>query len=265
METPSMSRKILALPAAALMLAACFSTTENTTSDFGFIVLNAEPAGAGFEVDPKGYFYRTTNRIRLPDTQPTRDTCIRVLGSPPPLEGFIAPTISAGSAFQLTLSGLENQMGIRVDESFISYEVAGGEPIAFTPGDTVSIVIPGEDGGFRAWTLKAKTAEAFIAAPLPVYDVPSDVDIEWTPAEEPGSRMTLILLYPVGNQGMEHAYCELVDDGEATLEAGLVDAWRVAPAGSRQTIFTRQRFTSVSDGESSLLIASTLEVRPTAP
>ena len=260
-----MKRKILALCAVALAVTACLNSTESTPSDFGFIVMNAESTAEGYVVDPVAYFYRTTARIRLPDSEAARDTCIRQFGFPPELEGFIAPTISAGSAFQLNVSGLETQMGIKVEDSFISYELSGGEPIEFTPGDSVSIVIPGEPGGFQPWTMKAKTAEAFTASPLPTYEVPTPIDLEWTPPEAAGSRMTLTLIYPVGNQGAEHVYCELVDDGEATLSMGLVDAWRVAPPSSKQTIFVRQRFTGVADNGAAVLVASTLEYRPTEP
>ena len=211
-------------------------------------------------VDPNAQFYRTTAQVRLPTSTVANDTCVRLTGFPIRPTGLGVPSIGAGSSLQLQLSGFEAALAVQASSGAIWYEAS--EPLPITPGDMAQLHIPGEADGFPAAMLSAKTAEAFSVEPVPSYQSsPTPVEVQWSAATTPGSRMTLTLIYPWGTTGTEHVYCELVDDGSHILRADVVDGWRAAPVASKQALFERQRVTTSSEGRTHLVVISTLETR----
>ena len=257
-----MHPRTVALPVVALALAACLNTNEpEPPHDFGFVLLETIETSAGYQTEASGVFYRATTRVRLPSTTQERDTCVRRPGFPDTPAGILPATISAGTPLELTLSGNEIELVMNVTEVSISYAPVL-DVFESVPGDVATLSVPGDEGGFPAFDLSGKTAEAFTAGPVPTYPSPRPITFEWTEAESEGSRMAITLQYFL-NQQAEHVYCELVDDGTHTLPADWVDGYRAA--GFKTAVFRRDRITTATEGSATLLLSSTFTVNAATP
>ena len=257
-----MNSRNLALPALALALSACLNSNEpGPPRDFGFVLLETTPSGAVYLTEASGVFYRTTGRVQLPSTESQEDTCVRRPGFLSDPDGLLPPTISAGSPLQLSLSGAEIDLVMNVTELSIAYAPAL-DVFESVPGDVATLVIPGDPDGFPGLVIEAKTAEPFTAGAVPTYPSPTPITFEWTPAEEPGSRMSITLQYFLGQQA-EYVYCELADDGAHTLPADWVDGYRAA--GFKQASYRRDRITTAMEGDATMLVSSSLEVQAATP
>ena len=256
------TKTTFAIPALALALTACLSSNEpKPPHDFGFVLLETQETSAGYQTEISGVFYRATTEVELPSTEQERDTCVRRPGFVGNPIGILPATISAGTPVELTLSGHEIDLVMNVSELSITYApvIEAWETV---PGDAATLTVPGDPDGFPTFDLTAKTAEAFTAGPVPTYASPTPITLEWTPAEEAGSRMSVTLQYFL-NQQAEHVYCELVDDGAHTLPADWVDGYRAA--ASKSAFFSRDRITTATVGSATMLLSSTFSVNAATP
>lgn len=254
-----MTLKNLSVLGLALGLAACLNSSEpfGGQQNYGFVVLETGLETEDFVLQPSATFYRT-GQIQLPGTTSTADDCIILPFNPDQGGGIFPPTLSAGASLQLTLSGVETQLDSVRTLAGLRYIPA--DLTAFTPGDTVTIDVPGADGGFPSWTMRAKTAEAFTADEVPTHEDPASLEFRWTPATGAGSRMVVSLRYPdVGGEMLE-LYCELADDGAYDLTSDLAEGWRIANALEKEASFTRWRITTQTTNGAVLLAMSSLQV-----
>lgn len=248
------------LPACAVVLVACVGVSEPAPlQDYGFVFLDAEAAGDQDAMEPTAYFYRTSRPVPIPSSGVERDRCNRGPVTTPPDPG-IQPTISAGAALTLSVSGTETELAQLIRPTVRFYGISTGASVSFLPGDTATIAIPGESGWFPAWTVQVKTAEAFTAAQVPTYEKPTPIQLEWTAGGSTSSRMLVTLRYLVQGGGPEQVQCELVDDGSHELPADWVDAWRVASRFGKSATFLRERIVTLESESSTLTVITTYRV-----
>ncbi|HUF27816.1 MAG TPA: hypothetical protein VMM18_12650 [Gemmatimonadaceae bacterium] len=261
-----MTRKTLAVLGTAFGLTACLNTAEpfGADTDYGFLVLEARTAPeAGFVVNPLAIFYRT-GPVLLPTSQTALDTCfVRAIeddGSAP----VYPPTVHAGEPLTMLLSGMQTTLTRQNVAGTWMYLPDPGTAgsVTFTPGDSVTITIPGAADGFASLTQKAKTAEPFTHSPVEVPLEGEPVQLRWTASTILGSKMLVSLRYsPASAPGtMRQIICDLTDDGVYDIGSIISDEWRTSDPLPGDITFSRWRITTDLGRNSAFLTISTFEL-----
>lgn len=248
---------------AVLALSACLDTSApgGPELNYGFLFLETNSEEGQFVTNPNAVFYRT-RQLQLPSTNGTNDICIEGLLPDDQPGGQLPPSVSAGAAVQVGLSGASAELTPLTTAEGTRYLVTGGTSLPFNPGDSATVTIPGSEEGFPSWTMKAKTAEAFTPQEVASPSGPETIQLRWSPAASgPGSRMLVSLRYPsVDGGGMSQLYCELNDDGSHDLEPTLTTGWRAADPLEKDVVWSRWRITGQAKTGAALLVISTYQV-----
>jgi hypothetical protein len=218
--------------------------------------MDSRREGAVYQTLPLGFFYKSTP-LALPDPTP-RDFCFEGLhdstgtGVNPGLNH-----INPGSSIAVTVSGGSTQM-VRFDS--LNAEIYRPHaPLTFSPGDTALFESPGS-ADLTAFTIRAKTAEAFTMEPVGLPAAGASLPLAWTPAPAPGSKMIVSLRWE--NEGEEDTtyllYCDLVDDGSFSIPSSRVIGWR--NAFTREVIATRERVQTPATLGATLRVISNFEI-----
>ena len=228
----------LFLAAAALSLTACISTAPGNGSPIAVISMNARTKGAGFTTSPVANFYRASN-VTFASTSGASDSC--VAGTFSPLGGTSnATVIGAGSTVAIAVSGHSDTLR-KVSSTDQTYRSSLATGLAFTPGDSVTVTISGDNAGFPAASFTGRTAEAFSASALTVPPSGQALPVTWGPIGDATSVMIVSLRYNDGTGSGLNAqlFCDFVDDGAGTIPAALVAKW--ALSSQRDTFMQRLR------------------------
>lgn len=254
---------------AALLLGtlACNDLLETDGVDSGVINVPTYSNGSGFFlVNPLAVFYEDAS---LTFPQPTTGACGTIPFDPDEsgvlLSGF--PTMNVGPHLVANLPASEDTLYRELDSGFQLYRPSAVGGILHTPGDTLTVTVPG-DLGFPAGVIRVRTAEAFEMADVAVPAVNDPLTVTWTPAPLAGSVMRYSLRYAsersIGDLD-EQLVCIFEDDGEGTIDASFLQGWVNATGGQRQVVATRIRSANAELSEKArLTMLSTFQV-PTPP
>lgn len=217
-----------------------------------------KPIGV-LQVDANGDLSTTTTRplvtfiraygLNIGDTRNPGDTC-QVLafndatGTPQPVAG-----VSAGEALSFALSGTTTQL-VPTDRTVGRvYAPAAEATVAFHPGDSAKVTIPGSAGGFPAATFSVKTAEQIIwADSIRVAPAGStnDMSVRWN-AGDANSAMLLSLRYDTPTStSVQQVLCLMNDDGEFTIPNKYLTAWQATTTTNRRAVASRVRNSGVA-------------------
>lgn len=251
--------RALVLLALTVLVAACVETLEPSKNRFGLVSYTAfTDEVRGYVMDPEATFYDKTD---LRYTPPPADSCVLAAYVAAPIAGSSFPTLSAGEYLVSQVGAQRDTMRGAVEFGAFVYRPVRRTGIPFTPGDTVTVQIPGSPTGFPAATVSLRTAEAFTAEPIGIPETSTeDLELVWTAAPAPGSLMTVSLRY--GNafsngQLNEQIFCGFTDDGAATIRAPLLNGWRNAAPGLRESRIIRLRSKELEiDGRNTLTVIS---------
>lgn len=252
-------KRILVPLAAAVALACGESTRPIATLDYGFLVVNAMDGDAGYHTRPTAIFYRTGGLL-IPTSRIDQDSCVVQALQSGPGPGTVAP-LDAGAALPLALGERTHSL-VKFVENGLIYYAHPDTNIAYTPGDSAVLEIPGAAGGYPGATIRGMTAEAFTLDPVGVPAAGTPIELAWTPAIRSGSKMTISLRYatPGSSSLNQQIVCHLIDDGAHAVPAALAAGWRNAQGGNRQTVATRLRTTEMEPPGAALQLSSTFTV-----
>lgn len=236
------TRSVLLL-ALTVLLSACVDTLEPSKNRFGLVSYTAfTDEVRGYVMDPEATFYDKTD---LRYTPPPADSCVLAAYVAAPITGSSFPTLSAGDFLVSQVGAQRDTMRGAVEFGAYVYRPVRRTGIPFTPGDTVSVQIPGSVTGFPAATVSLRTAEAFTADAIGIPESSTEnLTLTWTAAPVPGSLMTVSLRYgnAFSNGGLnEQVFCGFTDDGTGIIPAALLNGWRNAVPGLRETRIIRLR------------------------
>lgn len=263
------SRWAWLLPVAAtLLVVGCEDSLDVDLPDdiWGFVFLDAtEPAPGDFQVQPEAFFFR--GRLSaVPNAANPPDSCNTVAFSPlsssgPPLG---VTTIDAGDAVGLQIGAAQEQLDRIVGASQTVYEYAGGF-LAYTPGDSVIITVPGAVGGFPQGTVRARTAEPFTMSTIDPPLGTETIHFTWTAASTPQSAMIVSLRFATSGQTLNRqVLCAFTDDGADSIKYDWYGEWAASPV--REVVATRLRTTYATVGGATLGVVSTFPLpTPQAP
>ncbi|HVZ48894.1 MAG TPA: hypothetical protein VG916_08930, partial [Gemmatimonadaceae bacterium] len=147
----------LTVLAAVAAVAACdFSTGDTAGSPYGVGLISTQGSAGAYTMSPAIAFYRVSGAT-LVNSAVTRDTCVETTYSPAgDTIATTAPALSAGAFIVLGVSGRTDTL--RHSNTADPYYRSSGA-IPFSPGDSMTIAIPGDGNGFPASSFKAGTAE----------------------------------------------------------------------------------------------------------
>lgn len=248
-----MQRRVLPLllvTAATIVVAACNSAmTELKSVPYGFVTVSARKQGSSYTASPVATFYDASG-LSVPTATDPWDSCrvqsySRAAGTS---LGAVFPSMSAGSAIPFRL-------GTRTDSLFpvtvgpeTQYRVRSASGVPYTPGDSISVTIPG--AAYPALSFKARTAEAFAVDSFGMPTVGQRIDLRWTKGADFNNTMVFAFRYAgVGADTLNtQVYCQFKDDGADSIPARLVSAWVSSPVRGWAAARVRTYVSAVSKG-----------------
>lgn len=224
---------VIALLGAA-SVAACNITNDIPPSPRAVFTVTANPAGGGtFTISPTAIFLNGVN-LQLPDSRILTDSCeVRPypLAAPPP---FSFRGIDPGSPVTVQTGGTSGVLVPDTTETGVTYMLQG-TPLPFSPGNDVSVAIPGSATGFPAATLTASTPAVYSFSP--VDTLPNGpLTVRWSGATGTSTAMILSLPYSVTPGAAapdQQIYCAVPDTGATVIPADQTIAWQGANPGTR--------------------------------
>lgn len=214
-----------------LALGACLHTDAPIRRDDGYILVSA-PATATTNATVQGLFFVDPGGLTFPSSRFARDSCQIVpftQGSAPLVPPGVQYLSAGDSITMQTDSTIAFLKPSASPDGSISYVLASGGSIPFTPGSTVTFNIPGAPDGYPPSTLTGQTVVPYTLGAIDTLPDPTvGLPITWSPAGDDSSSIILSLQYSSQNSGTpdEQIYCALRDDGVDTIPGAFLDGWR---------------------------------------
>lgn len=253
----SMRFRIPALLTFVVLGTGCVDQLPVPTGRYGAISAPAfAGTGGSYALRPQAAFYGRTDLSYVPITT---DTCVVALYSESSGVSNSLNFLNAGDFIRTSVSGRVDSLFPLSGISLRVYEFPLVSGIPFTPGDTLTIVVPGAT--FPASAISVRTAEAFTHDSVMVPAIGAGLPVAWTAGIASGSQMTFSLRYNNGftTSGLnEQVFCSFIDDGSATIPSIYLDGWRETTNNQRATRVTRVRSNEVTvDTRTRLVVIST--------
>ena len=254
-----MRARVLSLAVLVLASTACVDTLPTPNGRFGTITAGAYDNGGGsFVMRPEAAFYDKTDLSYVPVVG---DTCVIAPYSALQSVSGGLVTLNAGEFLFTSIGGRVDTMTTIAGLLIRVYTPLRPQGIPYTPGDTLSVTVPGALGGFPASAISVRTAEAFTHGAIGIPAENIGLPLAWTPAPSAGSQMTFSLRYANSVSGgalNEQVFCSFIDDGAASINSNYLGGWRTAVNDSRSTRALRVRSREVTvDARTRLSIIST--------
>ncbi len=257
-------RVLRTLPVLAVVLVGCIEPLKPSRERTGFISATTVSLGASsYGLKFVGAFYRQDN-LDLQFQDP--ETCAGYVYSPtpPPLATF--PTIDAGPRLVTQVSGRQDTLFKNTELAIETYQLESVNSVPHTPGDTLTLTIPGTVTEFPPQTLRVRTAEPFVLDPVAAGGPDDPLNLTWTAAPAPGSLMIVGLRYNASGTTEvpdTEIRCAFNDDGTGTVIVPYSSAWSAAAAASRSVVAQRVRYTRVEIDSRTKVILLSIFDQPT--
>lgn len=258
--TPSRWAWLLPLVAAGLVVGCEESLSVDIPDDmWGFVFLDAAmPTPTEHRVRPEAFFFR--GRISgVPNSQLAPDSCNTVtftpgVGGPPQGVTYL----DAGSELQFQLGSTNEVLPRVVDQSGTIYALANSD-MAFTPGDSVMVSVPGATGGFPQVTLRGKTSEPFTINDIAPPGGTETIQLNWSAPSTSESAMIISLRFSSTGVVLDRqVLCAFQDDGVDSIPFRWYQEW--ASSTTREVVATRLRTRYTQAGQAFFGVVSTYSV-----
>lgn len=219
----------LALAVLATAAVACTDSTSPSSVPYGFVTFVAQRSGSGFTASPIGTFFRASG-LGVPTAVSPWDSCrLETYSRASVRLGDVYPSISAGSAIQLTVAGRTDSIFPGAVGREVRYQLRAAS-MPYVPGDTISAVIPGQADGYPAISFKAKSAEVLTVTDFGTPAAGSRLDLRWNAGQDLNSTVTFAFRYGALNADTLNAqvYCQFKDDGADSVPAKYLGGWAQA-------------------------------------
>jgi hypothetical protein len=231
--------------------------------DWGLITLDHVTATGTDYTRPQALFYSSVSSPRL-SGRGASDVC-GTFPFPSASSEEAVDELSAGETVTLTLQGTQY--------SLVPTQVGSRRPytlpapgIAYRPGDSVSVDVPGAPDGFPQMRIRGRTAEPVTLGPIDTVSGPN-FEVTWSPAGDDSSRVVLSLQYhddlTPGNGLNAQVFCTFRDDGAGTVPLFAARSWTSA-SGARRVQAVRWRSVLESKDDARLYLVSTYTVTKTS-
>ena len=271
--------RLLVLGGVAVLGACSLSTDLPTTRPLGVVVLtDTVDADSNTVLFPVAHFFNGTGVV-VPDSRNVADSCVVIpyladTGAFP-YDRFQA--LNAGDSIIVQTGGATaNLFPQFIGTSQVAtgqYDLGTASPMPFTPGNEVSVTVPGATGpsSFPPVAASAATAAPYTVNPINRNPPVDSFNISWQPAAGPGSAVVFIVQFDTaatatGNPIPIEMYCSDEDTGVLTVPQSVARLWLKALPGPRNLRSYRWQSTVQNNGAAGLIIISQHnEYRPDAP
>jgi hypothetical protein len=234
-----------AVAALALSLTSCLKATDNSGgTPIGIMSMNARTKGTGYTTYPVLNFYSARTAV-FTAAQSRTDSCTKTTYTPNSTDPNVGVTqIGGGVALAINLSGRADTLR-KVSATNSTYTLTSNSGMSFTPGDSITLIIPGDLSGYPRTTFVARTAEPYTFGAVTVPAVGTAMPLTWSAAADLNSAMLVMLRYSSTNNGSldTQIFCDYADDGTATVPAALASLWA---ASTTRTFFSQRLRTIVA-------------------
>ena len=234
-----------AAAALALSLTSCLKGTDSSSgTPIGIMSMNARTTGTGYTTYPVLNFYSARSAV-FTAAQSRTDSCSKTSYVPNSSDPNVGVSqIGAGIALAINLSGRSDTLR-KVSTTNPTYTLNATAGMSFTPGDSITLSIPGDLAGYPRTTFTARTAEPYTFGAITVPTVGAALPLTWSAAADVNSAMLVMLRYASTNNGTldTQIFCDFADDGTATVPAALAAFWA---ASTTRTFFTQRLRTIVA-------------------
>jgi hypothetical protein len=239
-------------------------TIPGTNQTWGFItVAAAKTSGGDYKTAPIGQFFKGAINA-VPNAAVKFDSCIPGLAYSPVGEIVTGVTfLDAGDQITAKFGGADPDPLPRLTSATsTTYQVPSGNFIAYTPGDSIVVNIPGATAGFPAAEIHGKTAEPFTIDPIVPPTGNQTIQLHWTPATDENSAMILSLRYAIEGSSTinRQLLCAFTDDGADSIPFRQHQFWSNSTNTQREVVATRLRTSIVSRTDGVLEILSRFQV-----
>lgn len=248
--------------AATAVVVACEGrlTIPGQNATWGFITVAAAKSSAGdYGSIPLGQFFKG-NLSSVPNAQVVFDSCV------PGLSFADAGEIVTGVTFLDAGSQIGLQIGPKADSlprvsgtSGTTYQKGAQSPVAYTPGDSIVVTIPGATGGYPASDIRGKTAEPFTNDPVVAPAGTETIQFRWTTGHDLNSAMIISMRYARAQDNgvlRQQVLCAFTDDGVDSVPYRNHRAWSDPTNGKREVVWTRLRTSIKAQNDGVLEIIS---------
>jgi hypothetical protein len=237
-----------------LPIMGCLDPDPGPQQNYGVIGLTTVASETDTILSPEAQFYRA-GRLILPSSRVVTDVC-QVAAYPTLVDDSGTPRfVDAGDSVQIATNGYSTYLYPVLEFQRVIYQLDAGDQFSFSPGENVTVNVPGAAGGFASSTISIATARPFTlgevqAAPPQGEGLP----LTWTPAGDDSTKILISIQYGVGTQtANQQIFCELVDDGAYTIPELYLAAYRNATTGTRNVDAARWRI-SLKEVEGGVLV-----------
>ena len=224
--------RLVSLLAVALLPAACRSFEVESTQ-IALIRVPTTLDGDQYNSAPSAFFIEGTG-ISLASTIVGQEGCfVRTLTPVPTNQNFTY--LDAGASVTARFGGAPAEMTKRVDLNRTTYELPEGSSMSFTPGENITVTIPGAAGGFPARTISAPTAPAFTPGDITLPALETDnMTVTWEPAPTiVGTAMFYSFKYSTTGAIIDKEIaCVFADDGSGVVSSAALAEYRASSVRS---------------------------------
>lgn len=260
----------LVILAGVAALGACSLSTDLPTSrPLGIVVLtDTVDADSNTVLSPIAHFFNGQG-VSVPDSHIIADSCVVIpyladTGAFPyglfsPLNAGDSVIVQTGAVTASLFPVTDPQTQLGTGE----YALKTVPSIPFTPGNPVSITVPGAtgNGSYPPGAASAATSAPYTVAPIALAPAPDSMTVNWSPAAGAGSGMVFIVAFDTaatatGDPIHLEMYCSNLDDGVANVPQAVARLWNKALPGPRTMRSYRWQTTIQNNGAAGLIIIS---------
>ena len=261
--------RLVILAGVAALGACSLSTDLPTTRPLGIVVLtDTVGADSNTVLSPVAHFFNGQGVV-VPNSQIIVDSCVVVpyLADTGAFPYSMFSPLNAGDSVIVQTGGVTASLFPVLDPTTQlatgAYALKNVPSIPFTPGNAVSVTVPGATGNgtYPPGAASAATSVPYTIGPINRSPNPDSMTITWSPASGNGSAMVFAIGFDTaatasGNPVHLEMYCSVIDDGVANIPQGVARLWLKALPGPRNVRSYRWQTTIQNNGAAGLIIIS---------
>lgn len=254
--------RLLATTFVLMPLASCLNVVDNNNQyyQYGAITVHALGGGAAQTTATANGVFFSALSASIPDSRSVQNNCAYAAVDTTTLVS--QGDLRAGAALTLLTGAGSGKTTTTLPFSSTNGNYIGTSAFTYKSGDSATVSVPGEAGGFLASSVTVRMAEPVILDDITVPLANSSMTLRWNTGDATSAIIVSIKYANPASSAYanEQVLCSLVDDGAEDIPPTFLGPFLLSPANKRSVKITRWRTQSVQPDPRSLLhIVSTVD------
>lgn len=257
-ESEFLKRRAALRAAVALLIAAplagCLNVvdTDNSFYQYGAVTVRSVGSGTQLAASSSAIFFEALT-AQIPDSRSVQNSC--AISSVDTTTSVSKGDLKAGSALTLLVGANASKQSLAMPFNVTNTSYIGASGFTYSNGDSVTVSVPGETGGFSASSVTVRLAERLIPADITMPTSGQTMDLAWNPGDATSAIIVSIRYANPGTTSYanEQVLCSLIDDGSESIPSSAINAFLLSPESKRSVRFTRWRTNATQPTNRSLL------------